>query len=176
MTLRNGLTQKLEPILWPSVEILGSKNDPSEQPKSIPKANSLTTCRKFVVKKKNGKKGPNQILEPILWTLVKIFGPKNGSSEQPKQNVRALWGSKMTLRNGLNHKLERILWPSFEILGSKNDPSEQPKSIPKANSLTPCRKFEVKKNRQKGPNQMLEPILWTRVQIFGSKKWLFRTA
>ena len=168
MTLRNGITQKLEPILWPSVEILGSKNDPSEQPKSIPKANSLTPCRKFEVKK-NRQKGPNQMLEPILWTLVKIFGPKNGSSEQPKQNVRALWGSKMTLRNGLNHKLERILWPSFEILGSKNDPSEQPKSIPKANSLTPCRKFVVQKmTLQYSLNKMLEP--------FGVLKWPFGRA
>ena len=96
MTLQNCLNYKLESILWPSVEILGSKNDPSEQPKSIPKANSLTPCQKFVVQK-------NQ-------------------SERSKSNIRAdslnpcpnLWVQKITLQNSINKMLEPfgvLKWP-----------------------------------------------------------------
>ena len=80
MTLQNGLNQKLEPILWPRVEILGSKNDPSEQPKSIPKANSLTPCRKFVVQKNPSEKFKSRIFDKVS----KFLGQKNDSSEQPK--------------------------------------------------------------------------------------------
>ena len=54
MTL-NGLNQKLEPILWPYVENLGTKNDPSERLKSK--------------------------LEPILWPRVEILESENDPSE-----------------------------------------------------------------------------------------------
>ena len=129
MILQNGLNQKLEPILWPRVEILGSKNDPSER--------------------------LNQKLEPILWPYVEIFGVQKWalrtayikSYSRFFDPMSKFWVPKMTLQNGLNHKLEPIVWPYVEFLGSKNDPSERPKSKVRADSLTPYRNFGVKKWR-----------------------------